>query len=336
MIMAGVLSMFDTTALIIVHTKALFDQTIIEMTKFFPDANIGQINSEKFDPQEITIAMKTSLGNRMKKKRDGKDFHKREWGMVIVDEAHHVSTQGGEYAWILSNIYAPIRVGLTATLAKTEEASMCMEGLLGPVIGTTSYEELKGTGVLATPKMRFVKVYETDMYRHKRYPLGTEYRDVYTDGIVHNRKRNVAIVDVSKEYIEDKLSVLIMVERIEHGEGLLKFLDIRMPGVFTFLYSDVDDELLNKELKAFKNGKRMGVIATRIWCEGIDIKSIRVVINGVGGDSEIAAIQRFGRGFGMEGNKEQIILVDFLDTNHEWFQKHTINRLCFFSSIGWI
>lgn len=48
-----------------------------------------------------------------------------------------------------------------------------------------------------------------------------------------------------------------------------------------------------------------GVIAVRIWSEGVNIRSIGAVINAVGGESEIASIQVFGRGMRTaEGKKD--------------------------------
>lgn len=332
-LMAGVASQFNTTIMIIVHTKAVFDQTVEEMQKFFPTTRIGQIKSGKFDFQDITVCMKASLCNRLK--RVDSDFNNL-WGVVIVDECHHVSTMGGEYARVLSAIKAPIRVGFTATTPKDNEAHMCMEGLLGPVLGETSYGELNKDSVLAKPKMRFLKTHETDEWKYKYYRKSSGYHDVYEEGIVLNEKRNEQIIKATKEYVDKGLTVLIMIERVLHGETLYELFEKDSPGLAAFVYGDTDDEVIEKEKESFRAKTRKVVIATRIWSEGLNIKTIGVVINGVGGDSEIAAIQRFGRGFRKEGDKENIILVDFLDVNHEWFMKHSIDRVCYYSSWGWL
>ena len=94
---------------------------------------------------------------------------------------------------------------------------------------------------------------------------------------------------------------------------------------------------LDEETKAFKEGKRQGVIASRIWGEGLNIKRINVVINCVGGKSEIASIQRFGRGLRSDKGKVDVLLVDFLDANnHVYFLRHSMERLCFYSDVGWL
>jgi superfamily II DNA or RNA helicase len=79
------------------------------------------------------------------------------------------------------------------------------------------------------------------------------------------------------------------------------------------------------------------VIATRVWSEGINIKSVDVVINAVGGNSELAAIQRFGRGMRITEDKNEVILVDLIDSNsHKWFERHSMERICFYSERGWL
>ncbi len=78
-----------------------------------------------------------------------------------------------------------------------------------------------------------------------------------------------------------------------------------------------------------------GVIAIRIWSEGVNIRSIGAVINAAGGESEIASIQVFGRGMRTAEGKKGVILVDFIDLSHEWFRRHSLKRICTYLEAGW-
>jgi len=311
-LIAAIVQAYKRSTLILVHTKTLLKQTREELARWDLKAD---------------VLMKQSFSNAVK------DTPQDFYDIIIVDEAHHVSSFDSQYAKILKHLKAPIRIGFTATTYdKTKESYLAMEGLLGPVIGETSYEEVKE--ILAKPRMKFIKVPEMGDKAKKK--LKGKYQFVYEQGIVKNRKRNQLIVEEAEKCIKDGKSVLIMVEKIEHGNILLELCELTMPGEFVFLCAEDDDKKLDEETKKFKEGKRIGVIASRIWGEGLNIKRINVVINGVGGKSEIASIQRFGRGLRKDEGKIDVLLIDMLDINHIYFQRHSIERLCFYSDIGWL
>jgi len=76
----------------------------------------------------------------------------QEVDIVVVDEAHHVSSfslpfarkdQQGSYARVLSTVPAPIRLGFTATLPYIEQARMSLEGYIGPVISEVKAKEVE-------------------------------------------------------------------------------------------------------------------------------------------------------------------------------------------------
>ena len=325
-VMAGLISSFyNSRALIIVHTSDLFEQTYNELRRFCAD--VGRVGCGYNQESDITVAMIQTLN-----KRSFSDGFGYRWELLIVDEAHHVRKFDGSYAKVLGSIYAQARFGLTATLPPEGEGLFAMEGYLGPVIGETPQAQLQDSGILAKPIVKLRYVPETARYKK----LKGGYHNVYDEGIVNNRGRNKLIVTAAQEYIDKGLTVLIMVERIEHGENLLRLCEILMPGRFVFLHGDTEDEIREEEKSAFINKDRRGVIATRIWSEGTNIRSIGVVINAVGGVSEIATLQRFGRGLRTTEGKDSVYLVDFFDSNHIWFLRHSGKRVCMYFEQGWI
>jgi superfamily II DNA or RNA helicase len=339
-IMAGLIARCVYRVLVIVHTTDLFDQTIEELEKFFVD--VGQIGCGKNKPADITVAMIQTLHGMVKKK---KWIDVDEWGMVLVDEAHHVGKFGGSYDAVLKNTLAPLRFGVTATPSDEPEASMAMEGLLGPVLGETGYEELQEEGILAKPKIRIVWVPEGSVKqridklrkeRKKTKGKPINYKDIYDIGVVTNRLRNGIIVREAKKLIEEGLTVLIMVERIEHGELLLRMADACMSGVFTYLHGSTPSQIKAEEKQFFAQKERRGVIATRIWSEGVNIRSMGAVVNAVGGLSERAVIQRFGRGMRADEDKTEVKLIDLFDSSHNYFIRHSGRRLCLYFEQKWL
>lgn len=253
---------------------------------------------------------------------------------VLVHNCHHVGF-GGQYEKVLSSLYAVQRFGLTATPPKKEdeeERLLAMEGLLGPLRGETGYKELEEEGVLAKPIVKVLWVPEQQYIKDLRGP----YIDVYETGVVYNRKRNGLIIKTAKDLISQDLTVLIMVERVEHGEQLLKMAEASMPGTFVFLHGETPSKRRTEERQAFKDEKRRGVIATRIWTEGVNIKSVGAVINAVGGLKERRVLQAFGRGTRTTEQKKEVVLVDLFQSDHRYMLRHSGKRLCLFFELGWL
>jgi superfamily II DNA or RNA helicase len=329
LLIAGLVASVGARSLVIVHTTALLTQTVAELSRW--NKAVGSVGAGEWQLEPVTVAMRQTLAARIKDGTLDGDFSDR-WGLVIVDEAHHVNALGGDYAGILGRVGAPLRVGFTATLPKTEEGLMAMEGLLGPPVGRTSYEELEKIDVLAKPRIRFYRVPENPKLRETR----GSYAQVYDVVVVKNRRRNMLIVEKAAEQIEAGRSVLILVERIEHGERLMELLDAKAPGAFTFLQGSTEEGVRDGEKRAFELKKRMGVVATRVWSEGVNIRSVDVIVNAVGGESEIATIQRAGRGMRATDTKKEVTIIEFIDLNHRYMADHSLKRICTYSEWGWM
>ena len=346
-LLCGLIAAYNNSmTLIIVHTEALFNQTYDELTKFFgASETIGRIGcGHKYKDEGVVVAMIQTLS----RSKQQMGFW-NNWEQVIVDEVHHVA-YGGTYEKVLSKLYAPIRFGFTATPSEERERRLAMEGLLGPVVGKTTYKELQDKDVLAKPRVKVFWTPETNLLDRieelkKKWAIEdagskrkrrVDYKTAYEMGIVNNRKRNELIIEKSFGLIARGLTVLIVVERVEHGEILLALAEKEKKEMFVFLHGNTPSEEREQEKKIFKQKKRRGVIATRIWSEGTNIQTIGAVVNAVGGLSEIACLQRFGRGMRTAEGKKEVILVDFMDSNHYFFQKHSMKRLCLYFEQGWI
>lgn len=323
-LIAGVISAFPKArCLVIVHTKDLMTQTFEEMKRFFGDGNIGFYGAGKKDVKQITVASIQTL-------RTNPVY---DWDVTFVDECHHVSKLSGTYAKFFNNCAAEYRYGMTATPPTDDEAKLSLEGVIGPMRTKTTYNVLMDNEVLAKPKV----VLKLAPAKGKYVTLRGSYKAIYEKAIVQNRERNDLIMKTAKEYIDKGLTVLILVEIVEHGKILKKFADLLMPKAFQFVRGETKLKDRDVEKQLFEKKKRKGVIATRVWGEGINIRSIGVVINAVGGESEKAAIQRFGRGLRKVEGKDSVVLVDFIDAdNHRYFQRHSMKRITYYSEIGWI
>lgn len=326
----GIFDTFYVNTLIIAHNVDLVKQLAEEGRKFgFEVFEVHGKKKELYWEKEVQVVVMTrsSAANMLKKKSNSwmKDFFK----MVFIDETHHITTPEGQYAKILTAIKAPLRFGFTATLPDTMERKMCLEGFIGPLIYDLSINEAVEKGLLVDPKIRLIK---TDMHR---LPTSMSYPDVYMAGIVENFERHDQIAEVSVEYIAEGKSVLILVNKIDHGlyqQYAFKKIGIKVP----FICGDTSTEERTKAKEDLISKKLMCVIVSTVWKEGINIPTLDVCINAAGGVSEISTLQGVGRSLTKAEGKKEAIIVDVFDKCHHYLIRHFGERISLYMEQGWL
>lgn len=306
------------------HTKDLMYQTQEEAEKFFGEESVGILgDSVKITDRFLTVATRQTF-------KDYADDLGTSYDMVIVDEAHHVTTFDGEYATILKKVFAPIRIGLTATLPTSQEALLAVEAFLGPLIGEMTINEGREQGFMANPKIKIVKIPTSQRIREIR-----KYTDVYEFGVVRRLDRSRIIVDLIKKHHKVGDSVLVIVTKIAQGDLLLNLcLASDVEAEFVHGTTDAESRELTKE--ALNNKSMKCVIATAVWKEGVNIPELNVVINAAGGKSEIATLQAIGRGLRRTVNKSELIIYDFFDNSHHYLVSHFGERFSLYCDMNWI
>lgn len=254
---------------------------------------------------------------------------------VLVHNCHHINglpdkskPEGSMYYKVLSNLLAPIRFGVTATLSSNQEARMCMEGLLGPVISELSFEEAKDLDILAVPKIKLIKVEP-----FFNYDIRT-YADIYEAAIVQNKERNIKVLQTIKELNEEGLSTVTYVQKINHIENLLLLAD-RMNIPLQEVQGSTSGEDRGFIKENLHKKKIMNVVSTIVWREGLNIKSLNAIILAGGGKNEKDLIQAVGRGARKDKGKDEFVIVDFID-NSKYLSQHFCERLGVYVSKGWI
>ncbi len=306
------------------HTKDLVSQTVEEAAKFFGRHNVGIIGEGKLETDHfLTVATRQSFINCSNDLGTSYD-------MVILDEAHHLSSFEGEYAKILKRVYAPIRIGLTATLPTSEEALLTMEALIGPLIGEYTINEGKDAGIMAAPRIKIIKIPLSHHVKEIR-----NYSDVYEQGVVRRLDRNKAIIDLVKKHQALGETVLIIVNKIVHGDLLLNLCQHNnIKAEFVHGTTDSDDREIAKKALDIKDLEC--VIATAVWKEGVSIPSLNVIINAAGGKSEIATLQAIGRGTRVVPGKTEVVIIDFFDESSHFLVSHFGARISLYMDMGWL
>jgi superfamily II DNA or RNA helicase len=323
----GLMSCYSNiNTLLLAHTIAIVNQTAEELIeKGFNDVQVmggGRERSHLYGK----IVVSTMQTFKLLDPNEYSDY----FGMVIIDEAHHVTNSEGIYGQILTNLLAPIRLGFTATLPTEEKAKFAMEGLLGPVIGEQTIQEASDLGILATPKIKLVK----SRYNHRIHDL-KRYQEVYEEGIVKNRSRNRQIVNLIEQYINEDKTILVVVTRIDHGNAIQNLAESHGLDV-EFVQGNTESDTREKIKKLLIRKRIKCVITTAVWREGVNIPSLDVLINAAGGKSEIMTLQTLGRGLRKTEEKDEVIIVDFFDPSHHYLISHFGERVTLYMDNNWL
>jgi len=321
---AGIISSFPKCkTLFLVHTKSLLEQTVKVFNDLL-DFKIGKVGDGICDIQSVTVATRQSAVSQYQQ------LLSYFWNIIIVDEAHHVNTVGGQYNKLLEIIKAPIRIGLTATPLKGERGMLC-EGLLGPIVELIGEKKLQEKEILAKPIVKIYKVPDS-----KVITKWDSWRVAYEKGIILNRTRNLLIVEKAVEFVKKNKTLLIMVKNLEHGEILNKIFDRKYSDLVVFIQGNTPNKIREQEKKDIEEGKRKIVIATSIWYEGVDIPNLSGIMIASGGKEEQLVLQRPGRAMRATENKKEFYLFDFYTPPNFYLVSHFCERMWLYMRKGWI
>ena len=121
------------------------------------------------------------------------------------------------------------------------------------------------------------------------------------------------------------------IKRIEKDKKLLEIIKKQENDNDVITNSDEREEIRS----SLNKSKYDCVISTSVWREGVDIPNLDCVINACGGKSEIMTLQAIGRGLRKTDDKEEVIIIDFLDP-YKYLALHTIQRLQIYVNSGWL
>ncbi len=322
------------------HTKDSGQTEGDFLTLSFKRSEIGVIEGARKDVGcKITIATRTSFKNLI----DDIPSIAKEFDMVIIDESHHLKKfkgttkdDGGkpkdsEYVSILKRLPCALRYGLTATPNRDDaEEEMVSEAFLGKVVAEMTLKEGHEKGLLAKPKVKFIKM-------KRNYALGEvrAYNSVYEKGVVNNEAKHEKIMLTAKEHVKQGDSVLIFVQKIEHGQNLLVAAhDLNVPAI---LINGASDNVERATARANLNNKKvLCVISSIVWTEKINIPELNAIINAMELKDEGMLRQIMGRGLRRTATKKELIYYDIFDPSNVHLISHFGERICTYSENGWL
>lgn len=320
-------------ALWLTHRKELKEQAIdraVELLEI-PRQEIGVFHGKtwKQGPQ-LTVGMIPTL-----RKRDLSEISE-DFGVVIIDEAHHVPSS--TFLQVAGQMNAKYLYGLTATAYRRDKLDSIMFHAVGPIISRIEHVELFEDEHLIKPTIR-------------RRPTGwcpkdsvtMEYHD-FMEAMVTSKLRNDMIVgDIARECQDPNNTCVVLVERTKHAELLTELLKDR--GVdceFVVGSIDVEDgsgkkkrkkkaipkDVRNQIVNDFKEGEIQVLVATYdLLAEGFDYRPLNRLFLATPIKWKGTVVQAIGRVQRPCEGKTGAVVYDYVDGDIAMFWKQADSRL---------
>lgn len=240
--------------------------------------------------------------------------------VMIVDEAHHTSSDTW-FKVLTSCNNAQYRMALTGSIDRSNHVLwQRLQAIFGEITTKVSNNTLIELGHSAKPKITlFPIIAPVDIQN-------STYMDAYQKGIVENEYRNSLIAKLTKKMYTKGNGILIIINRIEHGDAISELLDEEKVPHY-FIHGELDNELRDEKIQDMRDGKLKVMISSTIIDEGVDISGIDTLILGAGGKSLRQTLQRVGRGLRKKKTGENKVEVfDFYDLTNKHLKKHAEQR----------
>ncbi|HBE42319.1 MAG TPA: helicase, partial [Bacteroidales bacterium] len=289
---------------------------------------IGQMGAGKQALNGIVdIAVIQSL-NRMGEVKDCV----KDYGMVIVDECHHVSAFSFEM--ILKNVSAKYVYGLTATPTRKDGHHPIIFMQCGPI----RYRD----DAKKQAEKRPFDHYLIPRFTSFNVPVDKEEKDISIyelyAGIIENEMRNQLIVDDVVQCHKNGRNCLVLTERTNHVELLANELGKRIPDVISLTGSMGIKEKRETMARILEipNDKSLTLVATgRYIGEGFDEPRLDTLFLAMPISWKGTIHQYAGRLHRLFETKKEALIYDYVDVRVRMLEKMYNKRLAGYASIGY-
>ena len=306
---AKIISELKTNTLIIVNRNNLLEQWK-ERLSYFLDISkkdIGQIGASKENPNgKLDVASFQSLF-----KKDNVEELIKGYGLVIVDECHHVAAFSFEN--VLKLINAKHVYGLTATPTRKDGWHKIIYMQCGDIRVRVSHKQLKQnrqmehTVVVKKTNYKYIPIEEKDKIQISEI----------LNNMCNNVFRNSMIIEDIKECVSEGRIPIVLTERVEHLKIIKEGLnELNVPVV---IYKGNMGKKQAREVQeilkeADDNNKPRIILATSSSIgEGFDDSRLDTLFLTMPVSWKGRIIQYVGRLHREHENKEKVVVYDYLD-----------------------
>lgn len=308
----------------VVHRRGLVIQSAERIRKR-TGLDVTIFEGEEYQPGSIRI---TTSQNLYAKKSRGRSAVKHA-EVLILDECHNLTPKLYKLLMHSDAIY---KWGLSGTPDKGDPVAYTrLEALFGGEIVNISNTQLIEKGFSVKPSVFTVPYGEDTILNPDVVDWDdieeVSYSQIYDVAISQNEKRHQVIIDLVNTLKKEDFPVLVIVNRIAHGESLERIFKDTTSLNTAFSSGDTSEEIRQDVLT--KMGKRaldVG-IATIIFDEGVDVPEIRTLVFAAAGRSRRQLLQRVGRGLRTASGKETVKIFDIIDYTSDHFLEQGLSRI---------
>ncbi len=274
----------------------------------------------------IDIAIMQSL-SRM---GEVKDFVK-DYGMVIVDECHHVPAFSFEA--ILKNVSAKYVYGLTATPTRKDGHHPIIFMHCGPI----RYRDDAKKQAEKRPFDHFIIPRFTAFRIHSFSEKEWTIQELYAE-IIKNEIRNQLIVDDVVECHQKGKNCIVLSERVEHVKILSEMLRQKIPDAISVtggMGNKGTREIMQKITESSKDKPLIIVATGRFIGEGFDEPRLDSLFLAMPISWKGTLQQYAGRLHRLFEGKKEALIFDYIDIHVRMFERMYNRRLSGYASIGY-
>lgn len=302
-------------ALILVHKKQIFDQWVERIESFLniPKKNIGQIGSSKKKiGDQVTVAMIQTLN-----KLEVNDEMKDKFGLIIVDECHHVPAK--MFRTIITKFNPYYLYGLTATPERKYKDERLIFIFIGDTLHTISREDLNPQASIlqAENKIRVI-IRETELELPFKSSLAN-FQPI-SKVLVYDSERNRQIAGDIETEVNNGHKCLVLTERKEHAEILNLYLNQNFETIV--LTGNLTDKQKREKIAQVETGNYQIIIATgQLLGEGTDFNNLDCLFLVFPFSFHGKLTQYIGRLTREQGNEKAKKIFDYRDSKIDYLEK---------------
>lgn len=320
----------NVNTLILVQSHALLEQWK-KAIKQFLDITPGTIVAGKDKSTGIVdIAIVNSL---IEKGSDELRPRSYKYGMLIVDECHHVSAFSTEN--LVASFKAKYVYGLTATPIRRDGHQKIIFYQCGSVLYSTTTKQMNAAQDFAH---YFIPRFSSFHYVPELTESKNPSINQYYEKLISNSTRNELIIADVKNAVKDGRTPLILSERIEHLNVLYEKLSDSAQNVIFITGRGTQkqkNETLEK-LKAVPADESLIILATGKYAgEGFDYPRIDTLMLAMPFSWKGTLAQYCGRLHRNFAGKNEVQIYDYVDYRIPVFDRMYQNRLKGYKHLGY-
>ncbi len=326
---SALISERKTNTLILVQSYSLLEQWKKEIKKFL-NFDAGTIAGGKDKSTGIIdIAIVKSL---TQKKSDEVKKRNHKYGMLIVDECHHVSAFETEN--LVGSFRAKYVYGLTATPIRRDGHQKIIFYQCGAILYSTSTKQMNKSQNFAHI---FIPRFTSFHFAENQTSTPLKINNYY-EKLIENEARNILITEDVKSAVKNNRTPLILSDRIEHLQKLETLLKDCAQNIIliTGHGTQKQKKLQLEKLNSVPNEESLIVLATGKYAgEGFDFPRLDTLMLAFPFSWKGMLQQYCGRLHRNFEGKEEVQIYDYVDFRFPIFDRMYQNRLKGYKQMGY-